>query len=221
MCMISCIAATGVFLLGNTHTKGYFYCLCFKVLLVKYCFWSENQQNEKGYSVVVVIVELSSPFPLSGHSRIWGCSSRTAGCWEGPALRMPKSFRKMNTEYFLQKSDIRKYSFSEQCCSGTAAQGVGMSPSLKVFHICGDMAVRGRGQWALWGGLGLALGLSEVFSNLSYSMKQLSAEQPSREKEELKPVEQVIGEIALLSMQLLGDEQSGFSVGWFTWGQPW
>lgn len=47
-------------------------------------------------------------------------------------------------------------------------------------------------------------------------MKQLSAEQPSREKEELKPVEQVIGEIALLSMQLLGDEQSGFSVGWFT-----
>ena len=129
---------------------------------------------------------------------------------------MPKSFRKMNTEYFLQKSDIRKYSFSEQCCSGTAAQGVGMSPSLKVFHICGDMAVRGRGQWAQWGGLGLALGLSEVFSNLSYSMKQLSAEQPSREKEELKPVEQVIGEIALLSMQLLGDEQSGFSVGWFT-----
>lgn len=45
-------------------------------------------------------------------------------------------------------------------------------------------------------------------------MKQLPAEQPSREKEELRPVEQVIGEVSLLNMQLLGDEQSGFLVGW-------
>lgn len=43
-------------------------------------------------------------------------------------------------------------------------------------------------------------------------MKQLPAEQPSREKEELKPVEQVTGEISLLNMQLLGDEQSGLLV---------
>jgi len=31
----------------RTHTKGYFYCSCFKGLVVKYCFWNEDQQNEK------------------------------------------------------------------------------------------------------------------------------------------------------------------------------
>lgn len=31
----------------HTHTKGYFYCSCFKGLVVKYYFWNENQQNEK------------------------------------------------------------------------------------------------------------------------------------------------------------------------------
>lgn len=32
---------------ARTHTKGYFYCSCFKGLVVKYCFWNEKQQNEK------------------------------------------------------------------------------------------------------------------------------------------------------------------------------
>lgn len=31
----------------HTHTKGYFYCSCFKGSVVKYYFWNEYQQNEK------------------------------------------------------------------------------------------------------------------------------------------------------------------------------
>ena len=45
------------------------------------------------------------------------------------------------------------------------------SPSLEVFQNPGGAALRdlGSGQWAQWGGLGLELGILEVFSNLTDS----------------------------------------------------
>ena len=42
----------------------------------------------------------------------------------------------------------------EQCCSGTAVQGVVGSPSLEVFCICGDVALRDVGMVG-WVGVGL------------------------------------------------------------------
>ena len=50
--------------------------------------------------------------------------------------------------------------------TGTAARGaagVSVHGSVPEPWGCGT---EGRGQWAQWGGLGLDLGISEVFSNL-------------------------------------------------------
>ena len=58
----------------------------------------------------------------------------------------------------------------EQCCSGTAAHGGGgvtIPGGVPEPWGCGT---EGRGQWAWWGGLGLGLGILEVFSYLSDSM---------------------------------------------------
>ena len=57
----------------------------------------------------------------------------------------------------------------EQCCSGTAAHGGGgvtVPGGVPEPWGCGTE----RSQWARWGGLGLDLGISEVFSNLNGSM---------------------------------------------------
>jgi len=61
-------------------------------------------------------------------------------------------------------------SWKEWCRSGTAAQGVGGSLFLEVFQSCGDpRGTEGRGE----GGLGLDLGISEVFSHLNDSMTRV------------------------------------------------
>ena len=62
----------------------------------------------------------------------------------------------------------KKSSSKEQCCIGTAAQGVVGSPSLEVSE--GRCGTEGCGQWAWWGVLGLGLEIWEIFSNLNDSM---------------------------------------------------
>ena len=54
----------------------------------------------------------------------------------------------------------------EQRCAGTAAQGGVGSPSLEVFKEGGDVALRDVGSGHSGGGLGLDLGISELFSNI-------------------------------------------------------
>ena len=56
----------------------------------------------------------------------------------------------------------------EQRCAGTAAHGVGQSPSLEVSKSHGDVALRYTGSGH--GGDGLGLGILEVFSNLNDSV---------------------------------------------------
>ena len=53
---------------------------------------------------------------------------------------------------------------------GWAAQGGGGVTVLGGIPELWGCGTEGRGQWARWGGLGLDLGISEVFSNLTDSM---------------------------------------------------